>query len=620
MKIGLYPTIITPFTKEGKIDYPSLGKLIAFYARLPVDGIFAVCQSSEMFFLSDEEKLELAAFSIKECRKNRIKCVVSGHTQDGLAEQISYLTRLEKLNPDAVILVNNRFAAAEESEDTAVKNMKTILKALSGNTRLGVYECPYPYKRSVTPKLISAMKKDGRFDFIKDTCCKIGEIKKRLRLLTGSGIALYNANAATLFDSLMSGAAGYSGVMLNIIPEWFRMLKNALNQDVPDKAASLVCSGISSASTIEYQNYPANAKYVLMKRGILKTTVTRNGKQPLTESQIKEMDAFSAGFERLRMRLLPRAEVKTLFAPGSVFPSCHASCVLRKNDVTYVVYFAGAYEKADDVGIWLSLCVGGVWQAPVCIAKVEKSAHWNPVIYDIPGGVRVTFKVGKEIPDWVSWHTESFDGGRTWTKPAPYGAACGPVRTKPVRLTSGALLAPNSVETADAWRTHADVSYDNGQTYEKLSDIPLPKMSGKGAIQPALWESAPGTVHAFLRTTCGFLYRADSKDGGKTWCKAYNTGIPNNNSGIDTVYHKGKLYLALNPVSGNWAARTPLVILVSEDNGRSFTDFKVLEDAPLCGDRGAEFSYPSLYIENETLYVTYTKNRATIGYAEIGIG
>ena len=616
----LYPTIITPFTSCGEIDYESLEKLIAFYARVGVDGIFAVCQSSEMFFLSDAEKLELAAFSIAKCRENVIKCVVSGHTQDGIEEQICYLKELEKLKPDAVILVNNRFAAREESEETALTRFYRVTDALSKDTRLGVYECPYPYKRKISKELISAMKQDGRFDFIKDTCCEIGVIRERLALLALSGIALYNANAATLYDSLLSGAAGYSGVMLNIIPEYFALLKQALTAEEPNlTVASLAAQDISAMSVIECQNYPANAKYALMKRGLLKTAVTRNGKPPLTESQRKEMDSFLMMAERERTRLLPHARVSELFPAGSAFPSCHASCVLNIGKRTLCVYFAGSYEKADDVGIWLSVRRDGSWEKPRLLAKVDEIPHWNPVIYEIPGGVRVTFKAGKEISGWTSWRMESHDGGDTWTDPVPYGDAVGPVRSKPLRLMSGDLLAPNSVETDTTWRPRVDISTDDGKTYRKLSDIPLPPMSGKGAIQPTLWESAPGRVHALLRTTEGFIYRSDSVDGGKSWCEAYNTGLPNNNSGIDVCYYKGKLYLALNPVSGNWAARTPLAIMVSEDNGESFTTLTVLEDALMNGTHGAEFSYPSLHIRDDLLRVSYTKNRETIGYAEIKI-
>lgn len=287
----LYPTILTPFDENGEIDYPSLSRLIGLFSDCGLDGIFAVCQSSEMFFLSDEKKLELADFCIKECRRHGMKCVVSGHTQDEIEDQISYLLKLEKLNPDAVILVNNRLAPADAPESKAIETLDRILSALSPDTRLGIYECPYPYKRFITDELIERMLADGRFDFIKDTCCRSEVIRHRLGMIDGK-INLFNANSATLLESICDGAFGYSGIMLNMIPEIFVVLRDALTKHPDPALAERTADVISATSTIEYQNYPANAKFILCQRGIFRTTVTRNGKPPLTESQVKEMVSF----------------------------------------------------------------------------------------------------------------------------------------------------------------------------------------------------------------------------------------------------------------------------------------------------------------------------------------
>ena len=56
---GVYPTMVTPFTEDNKIAYHAVEARIGWYAEKGVDGIFAICQSSEIFFLSFEERLEL---------------------------------------------------------------------------------------------------------------------------------------------------------------------------------------------------------------------------------------------------------------------------------------------------------------------------------------------------------------------------------------------------------------------------------------------------------------------------------------------------------------------------------------------------------------------------------
>lgn len=627
---GLYPTIITPFTREGGIDFVSLKKLIAWFASLRLEGIFAVCQSSEMFFLSEEEKLELARVSIACCREMGMKCVVSGHTQEKLVDQIRYLQALEALKPDAIILVSNRLAAEDEDEDAMEANLRAILAALRPDTRLGIYECPYPYKRPLSGRILALMRADGRFDFVKDTCCAAEEIRARLKRLKGSGIALYNANAATLYESLQDGAAGYSGVMLNMIPEMFALLRAEMDDERGNSArARRVAEFISAASVIEYQNYPVNAKNLLMRRGVIATDRVRNGKPSLTEAQEKEMQALESRAREAYYRFSPHARVTPIFEEGAFFPECHASCVLSTADGVMAVYFAGTHEKHDDVGIFLSVKTAEGWNAPRRIAKVAPVPHWNPVIFEIEGGVRLVFKVGSEICSWHSWHMESYDGGATWTRPMPYGAACGPVRSKPIALSNGELLAPNSTETREDWLTRVDVSTDEGASFIKRADIALNRddpaapdyLAGLGAIQPTLWESAPGHVHAFLRTTAGRIYRADSADYGHTFTRAYPTDLPNNNSGIDVASVGSDLYLAMNPVMGNWAERTPLVILKSTDNGAHFALFRVVADECFDDTRGqaAEFSYPSLAADGEALHITFTSMRRTIGYARIAL-
>ena len=56
---GIFPTMITPY-KNGEIDYNAVGQLTDWYVENGCHGIFAVCQSSEMWYLSLEEKTALA--------------------------------------------------------------------------------------------------------------------------------------------------------------------------------------------------------------------------------------------------------------------------------------------------------------------------------------------------------------------------------------------------------------------------------------------------------------------------------------------------------------------------------------------------------------------------------
>ena len=340
------------------------------------------------------------------------------------------------------------------------------------------------------------------------------------------------------------------------------------------------------------------------------------------------------------------AQKTLIFQEGIHFHSCHASTILAlENGDLLCAYFAGQREKADDVGIWLSRKTGGAWLEPVCIAKDENAAHWNPVLFADGDTVRLVYKVGLSVPLWKSRTRVSLDGGATWSDsfcyPAPHDA-CGPVRSKPLVLKNGEMLAPNSVETETEWRPFIDISCDGGKSFSKLADIPVnlddesaPEfISGKGAIQPALWQNTEG-VHAVLRTSAGAVYRSDSFDGGKSWSLAKRTSVPNNNSGIETVSDGGDLYLVLNPVSNavtpSKGVRYPISILKSTDNGETFSEFMQLEGAPTTGEienaqnayndhaygGRIEYSYPAAVVKDSVLYVSYTYHRRQIVIWEI---
>src|SRR5689334_19456018 len=51
------PVMITPFTSDLKIDYKGLSALIDLYLSSGARGLFANCLSSEMYKLSEEERL-----------------------------------------------------------------------------------------------------------------------------------------------------------------------------------------------------------------------------------------------------------------------------------------------------------------------------------------------------------------------------------------------------------------------------------------------------------------------------------------------------------------------------------------------------------------------------------
>lgn len=303
--------------------------------------------------------------------------------------------------------------------------------------------------------------------------------------------------------------------------------------------------------------------------------------------------------------------------------NCHASTVLPlENGEVLAAWFGGTKEGAADVDIWLARRSQNRWGTPFCITADANTAHWNPVLNRLPDGrIALFFKVGLDVPRWKTWVCYSADAGHRWTQPEPLVPGSridgrGPVKNKCIPLSDGRLLAPASSEKNRIWRCFTDYSFDNAATWTRSRYVPSvsKKQAFVGAIQPTLWESAPGRVHMLVRTNAGRIYRSDSANFGESWGLLYPTDLPNNNSGIDLVKtDDGTLYLLMNPVAKNWGDRTPLSLLRSRDNAGSWTEILQLETDP------GEYSYPAITQQNGILHATYTHCRNYIAYWKIDV-
>lgn len=284
---GVWPVMLTPFTEENTIDYAGLERLTNWYFENGCEGLFAVCQSSEMFYLSLEERCKIAT-EVKKYAKGR-PVIASGHISDSMEQQAEEVKRMADTGIDALILISNRPAAQADADSIMLENLQKLMNQLPKDLPLGFYECPYPYKRILSPKVVQFLVDSKRFHFLKDTSCDMKSMSEKLNLIKGSELKLYNANTATLYESLQKGAAGYSGVMANFHPKLYSWLcKNY--QTSPDLARKLN-DMLTMCSLIENSSYPVNAKYGLQKLGLPITLETRKlSWKQLTAAQRMEVE------------------------------------------------------------------------------------------------------------------------------------------------------------------------------------------------------------------------------------------------------------------------------------------------------------------------------------------
>ena len=245
--------------------------------------------------------------------------------------------------------------------------------------------------------------------------------------------------------------------------------------------------------------------------------------------------------------------------------------------------------------------------------------------------------------DWKCTMVKSFDNGYTWKDygPPPFLTEYGFMRGRLI-TRSGTYLMPYqkyALDDAECERVkkkekmgaiwfakipYCDncvmISNDKGKTYENYlasRTQMLTELHGIIWTEPTLAELSDGTVAMLMRhyggaiEGGGYLYRCDSKDGGKTWCPKYKTDIPNPaNKPRLFMLDRGKIALINTPDHFN---RYPLELWISDDDMKTWKSKTTLTDFP------GTYCYTDGFYENGHLKFVIEHNRHSILYFDVEI-
>jgi 4-hydroxy-tetrahydrodipicolinate synthase len=266
---GVLPAMITPFKVDKSIDWDGVNQLTDWYIESGVAGLFAVGQSSEMFALSDSERLQLAEEVVKRT-DGRVPVTASGTFVRSITEQAEFIKKLFDIGVQVVVVLASQMAESDEDDSVWQRNVEQLLE-LTGDIPLALYECPAPYHRLISPELVHWAANTGRFHLLKETSRSIEQVQAKIEAAEGTPLGIYNADATTLLPSLRSGARGYCGIAANYYPEAIARLCEVFETQEADNIQAL----INMADPTIHHKYPVAAKYYRKQAGFDMLTISR---------------------------------------------------------------------------------------------------------------------------------------------------------------------------------------------------------------------------------------------------------------------------------------------------------------------------------------------------------
>jgi 4-hydroxy-tetrahydrodipicolinate synthase len=269
---GIIPVMLTAFDDHGGIDWESQERLTEWYLERGSEALFAVCQSSEMLYLDLSEREALARFTV-EVVDGRLPVIASGHVGVTLEDQITELTKIAATGIDCLVFVTNRLDPDNLGSEFLFKTVETLKQELPPDLRLGLYECPAPYRRLMSDDEIAYFAQDPRFVILKDVSCDIQTVRRRLELTKNSSLVISNANAAIAFEAMKSGASGFCGVFNNFHPDLYRWLED--EGEIHTELANELARFLVLSAATEGMGYPKLAKAYHQRLGTIQSSFSR---------------------------------------------------------------------------------------------------------------------------------------------------------------------------------------------------------------------------------------------------------------------------------------------------------------------------------------------------------
>ncbi|GAB2455260.1 4-hydroxy-tetrahydrodipicolinate synthase [Conyzicola lurida] len=288
---GAWPVMLTPLSDDLTIDWAVVDGYTDWLIRQGAAGLFPGALSGEMFDLSEEERLALAARVVARAA-GRVPVIAAVADSGSADEQARAAARLAATGVDAVVLIASVLVDADASETELRARLERILDANPG-VDFGIYECPLPYHRLFSTDLIAWIADTGRFSFFKETSHDVAVMAERVAAAEGTPLRVFNAGIESLVESVAVGVHGLSGWVVNVYPDTVAWLcANPDDERAPAVQAALVAQESAMAPA-----YPNSAKALVARRSGLDF-------RPISRWRPAEIDAdalaaLDAGFAAL---------------------------------------------------------------------------------------------------------------------------------------------------------------------------------------------------------------------------------------------------------------------------------------------------------------------------------
>ncbi|MEG0108944.1 MAG: 4-hydroxy-tetrahydrodipicolinate synthase [Lachnospiraceae bacterium] len=205
--------IITPFHKDGSVNYAKLEELINYHCDNGTDSIIICGTTGEASTLTEEEHMECIKMAINFAKK-RVP-VVAGTGSNCTKTAVSFAKEASAAGADGLLIVTPYYNKA--TQQGLIQHYTSIAKEV--DTPIIMYSVASRTGCNIEPATVATLVKDvDNIVGVKEASGNISQVAKIMQLTNGE-IDLYSGNDDQIVPLLSLGGIGVISVLANIQPK-----------------------------------------------------------------------------------------------------------------------------------------------------------------------------------------------------------------------------------------------------------------------------------------------------------------------------------------------------------------------------------------------------------------
>jgi len=283
---GSIVALITPFTDNGEVDYPTLKELIEFHIANQTDGILVLGTTGESPTLSHEEQRQIVETTVQTVA-GRVHVMVGIGSND-TNKSIKLGQEFGAMGADSLLAITPYYNKTNDS------GMLKHFTAIADNVPKPVilYNVPGRTGCSISISVMEELAKHPNIVGIKEASGNLGYAMEVSRILTDAFV-MYSGNDDQIVPLLSVGAVGVISVWANIMPLQAHQLV-ANFKDHPEKSLQLQLENLKLINGLFVETNPIPVKHAMKQMDLIPYGALRLPLDEISPSGASKVDGYLA--------------------------------------------------------------------------------------------------------------------------------------------------------------------------------------------------------------------------------------------------------------------------------------------------------------------------------------